>query len=88
MTKIIARELSYDVNGCIFDVHNEVGPGVREECYQEAMEIRFTEREAIYDDITTRAVRTMQTHLQLTDCSIGLVACFGKTHFLIRGVRP
>lgn len=25
------------------DVHNEVGPGVREECYQKAMEIRLIE---------------------------------------------
>lgn len=39
--KIIHKELSYLVNGCIFDVHNEVGPGVREECYQKAMELRL-----------------------------------------------
>ena len=39
--KIIHKELSYRVNGCIFDVHNEVGPGVREECYQKAMEHRL-----------------------------------------------
>jgi hypothetical protein len=32
--KIIHKELSYRVNGCIIDVHNEVGPGLREECYQ------------------------------------------------------
>jgi len=36
--KIIHKELSYHVNGCIFGVHNEVGPGLREECYQKAME--------------------------------------------------
>jgi GxxExxY protein len=41
MADLIEKELSYLVNGCIFDVHNEVGPGLREECYQKAMEIRL-----------------------------------------------
>ncbi len=41
--KIVFKELSYVVNGCIFDVHNEVGPGLREECYQKAMERRLAE---------------------------------------------
>jgi GxxExxY protein len=45
------------------------------------------EIQAIYDDITARAIRTMQTHLRLTGCEIGLIACFGKTKFMIRGVR-
>ncbi|MBC8872881.1 MAG: GxxExxY protein [Planctomycetes bacterium] len=43
--------------------------------------------EAIYDEITARAIRTMQTHLRMTGGDLGLVACFGKTKFLIRGVR-
>lgn len=41
MSGIIEKELSYRLTGCIFDVHNEVGPGLREECYQKAMEIRL-----------------------------------------------
>ena len=41
MTEIIHKELSYQVVGCLFDVHNEVGPGVREECYQKAIEHRL-----------------------------------------------
>jgi GxxExxY protein len=41
MPELIEKELSYLVNGCIFDVHNEVGPGVREECYQKALEHRL-----------------------------------------------
>ena len=44
--------------------------------------------EAIYDDISARAIRTMQTHLRLTGSDLGIVACFGKTKFMIRGVRP
>jgi GxxExxY protein len=36
--------LSYQIVGCVFDVHNEVGPGLREECYQKAMELRLTQK--------------------------------------------
>ncbi len=43
--------------------------------------------EAIYDEVSARAVRTMQTHLKLTGCRIGLIVVFGKNRFLIRGVR-
>jgi hypothetical protein len=43
--------------------------------------------EAIHDKITARAVRTMQTHLRLTGCDIGIIACFGKTKLMICGVR-
>jgi GxxExxY protein len=43
--------------------------------------------DALHDEITARAIRTMQTHLRLTGCDIGIVACFGKSRFLMRGVR-
>ena len=41
MSEIIEKELSYVVTGCLFDVHNEIGPGVREECYQKPVELRL-----------------------------------------------
>jgi GxxExxY protein len=44
------------------------------------------EIEAVHDGITARAIRTMQTHLRITGCDVGLIACFGKTKFLIEGV--
>ena len=43
MDDIIEKELSSRINGCIFDVHNEVGPGLREECYQSALKIRLNQ---------------------------------------------
>ena len=43
--------------------------------------------DAISDSVSARAIRTMQTHLRLTGCEIGLIACFGKSQFTIRGVR-
>ncbi|MEX0818477.1 MAG: GxxExxY protein [Pirellulaceae bacterium] len=45
MTEIVHKELSYAVTGCIFDVHNAVGPGVREESYQKGLEVRLGEAE-------------------------------------------
>ena len=44
MAKILHKDLAFAVNGCVFDVHNDVGPGVREESYQKGMEIRLTDR--------------------------------------------
>lgn len=38
MSKILHKELSSVINRCMFDAHNRVGPGLREECYQDAME--------------------------------------------------
>jgi GxxExxY protein len=44
VTELIHKELSFEIIGCIFDVHNAVGPGLREECYQKAMEQRMCEK--------------------------------------------
>lgn len=42
--EIIHKELSFNIVGCVFDVHNELGPGLREECYQKAVEQRLYEK--------------------------------------------
>ena len=44
MTEILHKELSFLVNGCIFDVHNRVGPGLREETYQKGLTSVWQER--------------------------------------------
>ena len=44
MTELIHEELSFEIIGCFFDVHNALGPGLREECYQKAMEHRLYEK--------------------------------------------
>jgi GxxExxY protein len=44
MTELIHKELSFAIVGCVFDVHNALGPGLREECYQKAMEQRLYEQ--------------------------------------------
>ena len=48
MAEIVEKDLSHVVNGCIFDVHNEIGPGLREECYQKAMELRLAEESVVF----------------------------------------
>lgn len=44
MTELIHHELSFEIIGSVFDVHNAIGPGLREECYQKAMEQRLREK--------------------------------------------
>ncbi len=48
----------------------------------------LVEVEALHEQITARAIRTMQSHLKLTGARIGIVVNFGKDRFEIRGVRP
>lgn len=46
-----ARELvrhMFDVVGAIHEVHKELGPGLNEYCYQEALEMEFQERNIEY----------------------------------------
>ncbi len=47
MTEIIHKEISFAVNGCIFDVHNNVGPGDREESYQKDYDLPKPRRHRI-----------------------------------------
>ncbi|MBU0531520.1 GxxExxY protein [Patescibacteria group bacterium] len=37
MTKLIHEEISYETIGALFDVHNELGPGHKEQYYQKAL---------------------------------------------------
>jgi len=41
---LIYPELSYEIIGCAFDVHNELGSGLRESDYQKAMAISLTKK--------------------------------------------
>jgi GxxExxY protein len=41
---LILPELSYEIVGCCFEVHNQVGGGKRETVYQRALAIEFSKR--------------------------------------------
>jgi GxxExxY protein len=40
--KIIHQELTYRINGILFNVFNELGPGLKERTYERATSIGFT----------------------------------------------
>ena len=44
MTHIIHKELSYTVRGVLIDVHNELGPMLREKFYQEAIAVGLEDK--------------------------------------------
>ena len=54
MSKLIHRELSDEILGGVFQVHNRLGPGLLESAYEGACEIEFhnrglsVERQAVY----------------------------------------
>ncbi|MFH0779298.1 MAG: GxxExxY protein [Parcubacteria group bacterium] len=42
--KIIYKDLSYEITGVLFDVYNQLGPGLPEKVYQNALEIAFQKK--------------------------------------------
>ena len=48
--KVIYKELSYELVGCFYDVYNELGPGHKEQIYQEALKICFNEHNINYKE--------------------------------------
>jgi GxxExxY protein len=48
--KFLYKELSYKVIGCLYEVYNELGPGHKEQIYQEALKIVFNEKGLEYKD--------------------------------------
>ncbi|HDQ73996.1 MAG TPA: GxxExxY protein [Chloroflexi bacterium] len=44
MTKLIHPDLSYQVRGALIDVHNALGPGLKEEFYRDAIALDLKER--------------------------------------------
>ena len=44
MTKLIHKDLTYQVRGALFDVHNELGPMLPESFVRDAIEIRLGEK--------------------------------------------
>jgi GxxExxY protein len=46
---VIYKELSYQINGAIFEVHNQLGPGFTENIYQQALMFEFQARKIPYE---------------------------------------
>lgn len=42
--KVLYKELSYNIVGCLYKVYNTLGPGHKEEIYQKALSIEFNNK--------------------------------------------
>ena len=47
-TELAYPEISYKLMGIIFNVHNELGPGLKEKVYENALELVFQKEEIPY----------------------------------------
>lgn len=56
-SKIIYQELSYQVMGAVFEVHNTLGPGFLESLYEEALAYEFELRGIPFEKQKEIAVR-------------------------------
>jgi GxxExxY protein len=52
------QDLTYQIIGAAIDVHNDLGPGHREEVYQGALASRFTEKSLSFADQVPLPVET------------------------------
>ena len=49
MTELLHKDLVYDIVGCAMEVHSELGPGLLESVYEEALIIVFLEKGLQYE---------------------------------------
>ena len=68
------NEVSYQIRGAIFDVYNELGPGLLESVYEEAMAFELKKRGlSIQQDVH---YKQLLTYLKLMKKELGLLVNF------------
>ncbi|HBL39366.1 TPA: GxxExxY protein [Candidatus Uhrbacteria bacterium] len=45
----VYKDLSYKINGCLFEVYNALGAGLKEKTYQDALAVVFSEQGLIFE---------------------------------------
>ena len=45
----VYKDLSYKINGCLFEVYNALGAGLKEKTYQYALAVVFSEQGLIFE---------------------------------------
>lgn len=45
----VYKDLSYKINGCLFEVYNALGAGLKEKTYQEALAVIFSEKGLVFE---------------------------------------
>ena len=63
--KIIENDLSYIIRGCVFDVYNELGPGLLESVYEAALIHELTEKGLNVKSQVGLPVKYKNTQLEL-----------------------
>lgn len=48
MEEPVFKELSYKITGCLFEVYNTLGSGLKERTYQEALAVLFSEQGLLF----------------------------------------
>ncbi len=63
--KLIENDLSYIIRGCVFDVYNELGPGLLESVYEAALIHELTEKGLNVKSQVGLPVKYKNTQLEL-----------------------
>ena len=63
--KIVENDLSYIIRGCVFDVYNELGPGLLESIYEAALAYELREKGLNVKTQVGLPVKYKDTHLEL-----------------------
>ena len=75
MLKEVLKEEGYSLVGAAFEVYNELGGGLLEEVYQQALEIELEIRNIPYES-------QIMNYLRLTNLNVGYLINFGNTEKL------
>ena len=67
---------SYKINGALYEVHKELGPGLLEKVYQEALEIEFQRRNIPYE--REKELNIVYDGVQLKQIYKADFVCYGK----------
>ena len=84
MKELIYPEECYAIRGAIYEVHNEMGSGFREEVYQQCLEREFSYRNTPYD--AKRELHICYKGVPIEKTYIPDFLCYGKIILEIKAV--
>ena len=82
---LIYPQESYKINGAIYEVHKELGPGLLEKVYQDALETEFKLQDIPYE--REKSFSIMYKGTQLTEKYIADFVCYNKIVIELKAVE-
>jgi len=79
------RDYTYRILGCIYEVYNQLGPGLLESIYEAAMMKIFELKSVV--DYRKLFEKQLFTYLRLMNCEMGYVVNF-NTDNIRAGIHP